>query len=161
MEQRIVHPLAPLHDAHSRLLVLGTMPSPRSRETGFYYGHPQNRFWPALAGVFGEPVPADNAEKAALALRHGVALWDVLHSCRIVGASDASIREPVPNDIAGLLQATGIRRVYTTGTAAARYYARFCEPETHIPAVPLPSPSAANARMRLAELVEAYGVLRD
>ncbi len=159
--ERVVHTIPPLYDAHSQLLILGTMPSPKSRETGFYYGHPQNRFWPALAAVFGEPLPTGNEAKAALALRHGIALWDVLQSCEIDGASDGSIRDPVPNDVAALLRQTQILRVFTTGAAAHRLYHALCEPSAGIPAVPLPSPSAANARLRLDDLVTRYAILRD
>lgn len=97
---------APVYDDHSRALILGTWPSPKSREMAFYYGHPQNRFWPLLAALTGEPLPAreDIAAKKQLLLRHGLALWDTLESCTITGASDASIRDVVPNDIAGLLR---------------------------------------------------------
>ncbi len=95
---------APVYNEHSRALILGTWPSPKSREMAFYYGHPQNRFWPMLAALTGEPVPAreDIEAKKQIILRHGLALWDTLESCTITGASDASIRDVVPNDIAGL-----------------------------------------------------------
>ena len=102
---------APVYNEHSRALILGTWPSPRSREMSFYYGHPQNRFWPMLAALTGEPVPAreDIEAKKQIILRHGLALWDTLESCTITGASDASIRDVVPNDIAGLLRKAPIR----------------------------------------------------
>ena len=97
---------APVYDDRSRALILGTWPSPKSREMAFYYGHPQNRFWPLLAALTGEPLPVreDIAAKKQLLLRHGLALWDTLESCTITGASDASIRDVVPNDIARLLR---------------------------------------------------------
>ena len=162
MSEWIVHPLAPVFDKNSRVLVLGTMPSPKSREAGFYYSHPQNRFWPILAELFGEPLPRSNEEKAALVLRHGIALWDVLHSCRIAGADDASIRDPVPNDIARLLAETHIRAVFTTGAKASALYRRLCLPGTGMKAVPLPSTSPANCRnWSYATLLEAYRVLLD
>lgn len=161
MKQTVEHTIDPVYDANSRVLVLGTMPSPKSREAGFYYMHPQNRFWPALAEVFGGPVPVGKEERRAFALAHGVALWDVLKSCAIEGASDASIGEAVPNDIDALLKKTGVTRIYTTGTAAAAYYKKLVQPVTGIPAVPLPSPSSANARMRLKDLAAAYRVLAE
>ena len=160
MSELIVHPLSPVWDKNSRVLVLGTMPSPKSREAGFYYSHPQNRFWPILAELYGEPLPRTNPEKEALVLRHGIALWDVLRSCRIAGADDASIREPVPNDISGLLSRTQISAVFTTGTKASSLYRRFCRARTGLDAISLPSTSPANCRSWNREtLLEAWRVL--
>ena len=115
---------APVYDDRSRALILGTWPSPKSREMAFYYGHPQNRFWPLLAALTGEPLPVreDVAAKKQLLLRHGLALWDTLESCTITGASDASIRDVVPNDIAGLLHKAPIRAVFCNGATAYRIY---------------------------------------
>lgn len=155
----IRHTFGPVYDARSRVLILGTMPSPKSREYGFYYGHPRNRFWPVMAALFDAPLPQTNAEKEALVRAHGVALWDVLASCTIMGASDASIRDPEPNDIGLVLRAAEIRVIYTTGSKAAELYRRYCLPQTGIPAVTLPSTSPANARMRLADLIRAYRVI--
>lgn len=154
--QIVVHPLGPVFDSSSRVLILGTMPSPASRAGAFYYLHPRNRFWTVLAALFGEPVPADNGARRSLALRHGVALWDVLAECSIEGAGDASIRDPVANDIAGLLGKTGIRAVFTTGQTAGRLYRRLCEPQTGLAATVLPSPSPANCAVSTAELIERY-----
>lgn len=120
MPAHIVHTIPPVYDARSRVLILGTMPSPKSREQGFYYGHPQNRFWRALAAALDEPAPQTVPEKRALALRRGIALWDVLASCDIEGASDASIQNPVANDLTPILAAADIRAVFTTGRRAAR-----------------------------------------
>ena len=158
----VVHPLAPVWDEHSKVLVLGTMPSPKSRECGFYYSHPQNRFWRILSDLYGLPLPRSNDDKRALLLRCGIALWDVLKSCSIEGADDGSIRDPVPNDIAALLRKTGIRTVFTTGAKARALYRRLCERKTGIPAVPLPSTSPANCRFyTYGKLLEAYRVLPE
>ncbi|MCI5801521.1 MAG: DNA-deoxyinosine glycosylase [Oscillospiraceae bacterium] len=155
MEREMVfHAFPPVWDPNSRVLILGTMPSPRSRENGFYYTHPQNRFWPVLSSVLGEPLPQNNEERRALALRRGVALWDVLASCEIRGADDGSISRPQPNDIAGLLARTGIRAVFTTGTKAAALYRRHCLPHTGREAVPLPSTSPANCRWYTRQRLE-------
>ena len=154
--EHIVHPLAPIVQADSRVLILGTMPSPRSRAAGFYYRHPQNRFWPTLAAVLDVPLPADDAARERLARTHHIALWDVLASCDIAGASDGSIRHPVANDIVGLLRGTDIRAVFTAGGAATRLYRRLAEPAAGLPAIPLPSPSPANCRLSAAELADAY-----
>ncbi len=154
--ERVFHTIPPIVSAESEILILGTMPSPKSRESAFYYAHPQNRFWPALAGVYGVPLPADARQKTELILSHRLALWDVLFRCDIAGASDASIVNPVPNDIPSLLAGTRIRRVLCTGSTAARLYRRLIEPETGLACETLPSPSAANARMTLEALTAAY-----
>ncbi len=154
--EHVIHTIPPIVSAQSEILILGTMPSPKSRERAFYYAHPQNRFWPALALALGEPPAATQAEKTALILRNHLALWDVLQSCDIAGASDASIKNPVANDIPALIARTRITRVLCTGAASARLYTRLVFPQTSIPCEPLPSPSAANARMRLEDLARAY-----
>ena len=156
MPEIITHTLAPVFDQRSHTLILGTMPSPKSREQGFYYGHPQNRFFPALAAAFGEAVPMGVPARRDFVLRHGIALWDVLARCEIAGASDASIKNPEPNDIAWLLTQAPIQRIFTTGAAATKYYRRLVEPQTGIPCTQLPSPSPANCRVPMAELIEAY-----
>lgn len=159
--ERIVHPLEPVCDENSRVLVLGTMPSPKSREYGFYYSHPQNRFWRIVADLYGLPLPKTNEEKRAVLSSCRIALWDVLKSCMIEGADDGSIREPVPNDIAALLAHTGIHTVFTTGTKAAALYRRLCLKQTGMPAVELPSTSPANCRFYSYEkLLQTYRILR-
>lgn len=145
-----------MFDSRSEVLVLGTMPSPKSREAAFFYGHPQNRFWRVLAALFDEPVPEDNAERADLLLRRHIALWDVLASCDIAGASDASIANARPNDLSCILGEAPVRRVFCTGAAAARHYARLCEEACGLRAEKLPSTSPANAAWSLPCLVEAY-----
>lgn len=162
MGEIVLHALPPVCDGRSRVLVLGTMPSPASRAAGFYYGHPRNRFWRALADAAGEPAPEGAEARRAFLLRHRIALWDVLASCRIDGASDASIRAPIANDVAGLLRRAPIRAVFATGQAAGRLYDRLCLPETGIPAVRLPSTSPANAgRFTDAALAERYRAVLD
>ena len=150
---------APVYGPASRALILGTWPSPKSREMAFYYGHPQNRFWPMLAALTGEPVPAreDIEAKKQIILRHGLALWDTLESCTITGASDASIRDAVPNDIAALLQKVPIRAVFCNGAAAYRIYTRYQQPLTGIAAVKLPSTSPANAACSPQKLQQLWG----
>ena len=156
----VTHEFAPVFDAHSRVLLLGSIPSPKSRETHFYYGHPRNRFWKTLSAVFDAPVPETIPEKKTFLLAHGIALWDVLQSCLIHGADDGSITEPVPNDIAGLLRQTDVHCVFTTGSKAYALYMKYCYPKTQTPAVKLPSTSPANCRMRDEELKEAYRAVR-
>ena len=143
----------------SRALILGTWPSPKSREMAFYYGHPQNRFWPMMAALTGEPVPAreDIEAKKQIILRHGLALWDTLERCTITGAADASIKDAVPNDIAALLAKAPIEAVFCNGATAYRIYTKYLQPVSGIAAVKLPSTSPANAACRPEKLREIWG----
>ena len=113
----IVHPIPPVFDRSSRVLVLGSFPSVKSREANFFYGHPQNRFWKVAAAVFGEAPPVTVEEKKAFLLRNHIAVWDVIHSCDITGSSDASIRNVVPNDLSVILSAADIRAVFVNGNS--------------------------------------------
>ncbi|HIW36724.1 MAG TPA: DNA-deoxyinosine glycosylase [Candidatus Treponema faecavium] len=158
----VTHTLEPVYDEHSRMLILGTMPSPASRKAGFYYAHPQNRFWEVISAVFREPIPFSTETKRDLVLRHGIALWDVLASCRIDGADDASIRDPEANDFSALLASCPITRIFTTGEQAYKLYQKLCRKQTGIEAVKLPSTSPANrGRWPLKALIDAYAVLNN
>ena len=157
--KRITHTIPPTYDERSRVLVLGSMPSPKSRELGFNYGHPQNRFWRVMAQLAGEPVPATNERKRDFCLRHHIALWDVLAECEIEGASDASIANAKPNDLSLITAHAPIEAVFCTGAKAHELYGRLCESATGIPAVKLPSTSPANAACGMERLVEAYAEL--
>ncbi|MBQ6802139.1 MAG: DNA-deoxyinosine glycosylase [Oscillospiraceae bacterium] len=159
--RRITHAFAPVFDSESRILILGTMPSPKSRELGFYYSHPRNRFWSVMANIFGEEIPKTPEDKKAFCLRHKIALWDVLRECDIEGASDSSIKNAVPNDISVILNSADIKAVFATGTTAAKFYKKFIEPKTGIPAVALPSTSPANAKAKFEELAEKYKIILD
>ena len=139
-----VHAFKPIYDANSRVLILGTMPSPQSVKNGFYYSHPQNRFWPLMSALFSEPLPHTPDEKSALVLKHGIALWDVIATCEIKGASDASIRNPVPNDFNKFLRETRIERIYTTGKTAYNLFQKLVTPVIGRDAIYLPSTSPAN-----------------
>ena len=154
--EHIIHSIEPVFDAESRVLILGTMPSPKSREVQFYYGHPQNRFWRVLAAVLGEEVPQSVPEKKAMLLRHRIALWDVLAECEITGASDSSIRNPVANDLSVILGHAPAQAVFTTGATAWKLYTRLQKPHPGIEAVRLPSTSPANCAVKMEALTEAY-----
>ena len=154
--EHIIHSIEPVFDAESRVLILGTMPSPKSREVQFYYGHPQNRFWRVLAAVLGDEVPQSVPEKKAMLLRHRIALWDVLAECEITGASDSSIRNPVANDLSVILGHAPVQAVFTTGATAWKLYTRLQKPHTGIEAVRLPSTSPANCAVKMEALTEAY-----
>lgn len=160
-KEYVTHEFQPIYDKDSRILLLGTMPSPKSREAGFYYGHPRNRFWKVLADVCGAPVPETIEEKTALVLRNHIAVWDVLAGCEIEGADDSSIKKPTPNNMSVILEEADIRAVFATGTKAAQLYKRYCYPQTGIPAVCLPSTSPANCKISYEELYCAYSVIRE
>ena len=157
--EHIIHSIEPVFDTESRVLILGTMPSPKSREVQFYYGHPQNRFWRVLAAVLGEEVPQSVPEKKAMLLRHRIALWDVLAECEITGASDSSIRNPVANDLSVILGHAPVQAVFTTGATAWKLYTRLQKPHTGIEAVRLPSTSPANCAVKMEALTEAYNAI--
>ena len=158
--QRIQHPFPPVVDENCRILILGSFPSVKSREDGFFYGHPQNRFWRMLAAILEEPVPQGIPEKKALLLRHGIALWDVIASCEIRGSSDQSIKNAVPNDLSIIFETAQIQRIFTNGGTATRLYARYLQKATGREAVMLPSTSPANAACSLPMLIDAWRVIR-
>ena len=152
----VVHPFEPIFNARSRILILGTMPSRISRQQGFYYGHPQNRFWPLLSAILQVSEPRDIESKRRMLLQHGIALWDVLQQCEIQGSQDSSIRQPEANDLAWLLGQSPIRKIFANGQAAAELYRKFCQNLTGKPCLGLPSTSPANNRWSLDALFQAW-----
>ena len=161
MSEILYHTFDPVFDRRSRVLVLGSFPSVKSREQGFYYGNPQNRFWRVLSEVFSSPVPQSTEEKKKLLLDCGVALWDVAQSCEINGSSDSSMKNVRPNDIYKFLYSSGIDRVFANGKTAARLYEKFILTQTDIPITALPSTSPANAAYSLADLCERWRVIAE
>lgn len=158
--EHLHHSIPPTYDEHSRVLVLGSFPSPKSREGQFNYGHPQNRFWRVLSQLAGEELPATNDQKRAFCLRHGIALWDVIAECDIEGASDTSIRNARPNRLSIITGSAPIEAVYCTGAKAFELYGRLgCEQECGLPATRLPSTSPANAACTMDRLLAAYAVI--
>ena len=143
--EHIVHSFEPVYDRASEILILGTLPSVKSRENNFYYGHKQNRFWKVLATLLKEPVPDTIEEKKAMLLARRIALWDVIQSCDIKGSSDSSIKNVQPTDIGMILEKTNITRIYANGNKAGQLYKRYQFPVTGIEAMVLPSTSPANA----------------
>ncbi len=152
------HNIEPVYDENSKILILGSFPSVKSRETGFFYGHPQNRFWRVVAAVRNEAVPEMIAEKKAFLLRNGIAVWDVIKSCDITGSGDSSIKNAVPNDISVILKTAPIERIFCNGAASYKLYKRFLEPETGMAAVKLPSTSPANAAYSLDRLIDEWKI---
>ena len=150
-KQPQLHTIAPVYDENSRILILGSFPSVKSREAAFFYGHPQNRFWRVLAAVLGEEAPQTAAEKKSLLLRHGVALWDVIASCDIAGSSDASITNVVPNDLSRILDAAPVRRIFCNGGTSYACYKKYCRAKLGREAVQLPSTSPRSSVQALTE----------
>lgn len=158
-EQAVIHEISPVYDKHSKILILGSFPSVKSRECGFFYGHPQNRFWKVLAGVLEVDVPTTIEEKKAMLLKHHIAVWDVIASCTITGSSDSSIKDVVPNDFSDILSTAQIERIYANGATAYKLYDKYAKKITGIEAVKLPSTSPANAAFRLERLIENWKVI--
>ena len=153
---RLTHPIEPLYDSSSRVLILGSFPSVKSREQGFFYGHRQNRFWRVLAEVYGSGTPQTIEEKKEFLLSKGIALWDVIAACDITGSADSSIKNVVPNDISAILDGCNIRQIFVNGKTAERLYIKYLLPQTGRSSVCLPSTSPANARITLEQLVEEW-----
>ncbi len=160
-KMRVFHGIPPVYDEYSRVLVLGTMPSPLSRQAGFFYAHPQNRFWRTLDLLFGTELHSGTVrEKKAFLLEAGIALWDVLASCEIEGAADQSIKDPAANDLSVILDAAPIEMIFTTGKRAHALYEKLCFPKTGVYAVCLPSTSPANRQIGMPALVEKYRAIK-
>lgn len=153
----LIHPIPPVYDCNSNILILGSFPSPKSRETGFFYGNKQNRFWKILSLVFSQTVPADIDGKKEFLLKHKIAVWDVLHSCEIDGASDSSIKNAVVNNFDIIFTISNIKAVFTTGSTATKLYNKL----TGKKSIYLPSPSPANCAVPLDLLVEQYKIITN
>jgi len=156
MKQHITHPIPPFYDENSEILILGSFPSVKSREQGFFYGHPQNRFWKVLARVFEDGTPGTVADKKAFLTRHHIALWDVIEACDIKGSSDVSIENVTLTDLSRILKSARISCIIVNGKTAERYYRQYTEKAVGRKAVCLPSTSPANAAWSLEKLTEAW-----
>lgn len=158
---KVYHTFPVYYNGNSEILILGSMPSVKSRELGFYYMHPQNRFWLVLSKVFKEEIPISIDDKKDFLKKHKIALWDVIESCEIDGSSDSSIKKVKVNDIKWLLNKTKIKKIYTTGKKSYELYNKYCFENTGIEAIRLYSTSPANCRVKLEELVENYQVINN
>ena len=155
------HPFPPLYNENSRVLILGSFPSVKSREQKFFYGHPHNRFWRVIAAVFNCRVPQTIDEKKELLLENGIALWDVIASCEITGSSDSSIKNVTVNDISMILKKANIEKIFVNGKAAERYYNKYIRALVNREALCLPSTSPANAAWSVERLVEVWSVVAE
>ncbi len=154
------HTISPVYDKNSRILILGSFPSVKSREQQFFYGHKQNRFWKVLAAIFGCPVPEKIEDKRKMLLENHVAVWDVIESCTITGSSDASIRDVVPNDLSRIFDKADIQKIYANGTKAYELYGKHLKPVWNRECIKLPSTSPANAAYSLERLVKEWEVIK-
>lgn len=152
----IEHPIDALYNEHSKILILGSFPSVKSREEGFFYGHPQNRFWKVMAGICHSEVPLTIEDKRALILNNHFALWDVIHSCEITGSADSTIKNVVPNNIEFIIENSKIDKIFINGRKAESLYKKYIEKDIGIKAVCLPSTSPANASWSVEKLTECW-----
>lgn len=157
----VIHSFQPVFDSNSRILILGSLPSVKSRETGFYYGHPQNRFWRLVATLTENDVPCDIPQKIELLKKCGIALYDVISECDIIGSSDSSIKNAVPADLSPIFSAADIRRIYANGAASARLYRKFQQKLTGREITVLPSTSPANAAWNMDRLAQTWKIILD
>lgn len=156
----IVHPIPPVYDENSEILILGSFPSVKSREQGFFYGHPQNRFWKVLSAVHGLQIPNTIKDKTKMLLNLKIAVWDVIGSCEIEGSADSTIKQVTPNDISTLLEKTNIKRIFVNGNTAKKHYDKYVKGTIGVDAICLPSTSPANAIFTLEKLIDAWQIIK-
>ncbi|MGI6072729.1 MAG: DNA-deoxyinosine glycosylase [Lachnospiraceae bacterium] len=159
--QTVTHPLRPLFQADSKILILGSFPSVKTREYGFFYGHPRNRFWPLLERIFGVKPGTDIEERKAFLLEHRIAVYDVIYRCDIIGSADAGIKNAIPSDLSPIFEEADIKRIFCNGGTAYRYYQKYQEGKTGFKAVQLPSTSPANARYSMEDLYNQWKIIRE
>lgn len=155
------HNIQPIYDHNSKILILGSFPSVKSRQAQFFYHHPQNRFWKTLSAIFQEDTPNTIEDKKQFLLKHGIAVWDVIESCEIIGSSDSSIQNVKVNDISKILSQTSIKQIYTNGQKSHQLYQKYCLPMTKQEDICLPSSSPANAQYSLDKLIQEWSIILD
>lgn len=158
-DEMILHNIPPVWDENSKILILGSFPSVKSRSTQFFYGHAQNRFWRLLSSLLGEGVPGSIEDKKKLLLKYHIALWDVVKSCDIVGSSDSTIKNVTPNDLSQIINGSRVRKIFTNGQTAYKLYNKYIFPITSIEAHPLPSTSPANAAYNMERLIDEWKII--
>lgn len=159
---KVIHTLKPIYDKNSKVLILGSIPSIKSREIGFYYSHPKNRFWKTLEKVYDKKIGDSIEEKTEFLIKHHIAIFDVLKSCDISSSKDSSIKKPIPNNFTPILKEANIEAIFTTGQKAFQLYQKYCYPETKIKAILLPSTSPANCPKGIEEkLITSYSQIKE
>jgi len=160
-KKAVKHPLPPVWDGNSRILILGSFPSVKSREEGFFYGHPQNRFWRLISALLEREVPGTVEEKREMLLTSRIALWDVIGECEIEGSSDGSIRRALPNNLEPIIRHSSVRHIFLNGKTAEKYFLKHHKDGLSVPHSTLPSTSPANAKYSLDALAEAWAVIKE
>lgn len=150
------HPFKPVLDSNSKILILGSFPSVKSREINFYYGHPQNRFWKILENIYNEKIDNNIEKKKEFLLKNNIALWDTIKSCEITGSSDSSIRNAIPNDIENLIHTTNIKTIFCNGNTSYKLFMKYFKDKINLPIICLPSSSPANAKFSLESLTKIW-----
>lgn len=159
--EKVKHEIPPIYNENSKILVLGSFPSVKSRENQFFYHHPQNRFWKTLAAVVGCDTPISIEEKKKFLLDNNIAVWDVIASCEIEGSSDSSIKNVVVNDFNSIIDKSNIKQIFCNGEKSYDLYRKYCEKSTSMKAIKLPSTSPANARFSLDKLIAEWKIIDD
>lgn len=158
---KVNHTIEPIYDKNSKVLILGSIPSSKSREVGFYYSHPKNRFWKTLGEIYDEEIGNTKEDKIRFLKKHNIALFDVLKSCDILSSSDSTIKNPAPNDLSPIIEKANIKAIFTTGRKAYELYQKYCYNDTNIKAISLPSTSPANCKKGIEdELINSYSQIR-
>ena len=151
-----LHSIEPIYDENSKILILGSFPSVKSREERFFYAHPQNRFWRVLARAFGAQLPQSIEEKKHFLLSNRIALWDVIASCDIEGSSDVTIKNATANDLSRITSVAKIEKIILNGKTAEKYFNKYLRQNININAISLPSTSPANAAWSIENLTRAW-----
>ena len=159
--QHLEHEFAPVYHTDSKILILGSFPSVKSREVSFYYGHPQNRFWKVIASVLGQEVPQTIIEKKELLQKHQIAIWDVIQSCDIIGSSDSSIKNVEVTQLSVITSSSKIEQIYVNGKTADKLYRKYSETVTGLKAIALPSTSPANASYSLERVIQEWQIIKE
>lgn len=154
-----MHPLKPLYDKNSKILILGSFPSIKTREYGFFYGHKQNRFWKILSGIFDEEIADTIEDKRAFLIKHNIAVWDSIYSCDIIGSSDSTIKNVVPTDLKPIIKGSRVDRIFCNGATSYKYFHQFSEKDLGIKGVKLPSSSPANAAYSINRLIDEWKII--
>lgn len=161
MGEIFTHTFEPIFDKNSKILVLGSFPSVKSRENNFYYAHPQNRFWRVVASVYSCPVPKTVEEKKNMLLSNKIAVWDVIKSCEITGSADSTIKSVIPNDLSEILSVADIKKIYANGKTAQSLYNKYIKKNTGVDIISLPSTSPANAAYSLEKLIKEWKIINE
>lgn len=159
--QTIVHPLQPLYKEDSKILILGSFPSVKTREYGFFYGHPQNRFWQLMEKIFNENLSTEIDERRSFLIGHKIAVYDSIFQCDIIGSSDSSIKNVIPSDLSIVFKNANIKQVFCNGGTSYKYYKKYHAKKTGIDGIQLPSTSPANARYSLDDLIREWRLILD